>query len=443
MVLSRHVIITPCPDRPGTSILFSAKRGALILVDDELLAAIGSGGLDADEEQTLAELGFLVPDHASEQQEMRSFIDESNRVSRSFSALVILNLSCNLACSYCFEGNRRGAHFMDDDTADRLVAYLISGPVAEGRSLSLRFYGGEPLLSVPTIRRIARPLKKVMDARGLSFSFSLTTNGTLLTRELVEELIPLGLVGATVTLDGPPDVHDAARPFVGGEGSFSVILANLKAVADLIALEIGGNFTPETYREYPRLFDLLVAEGLGPERLALMRFNAVMSAGENRALPEFTGGCASVNEPWLKDATLFIREELLRRGFPAPGLSPHFCAIEAEDSLIVNHDGTFYRCPAFIGIEGLAAGSLNDGPSDHAASHGLGGWKNEECLSCAYLPLCFGGCRYYGYLEHGRIDRVSCGRDLFDAIVGPFLALEVKYRHQPGEDSTDTDGDPD
>lgn len=437
MVLSRHVIVIPSPDRPGTSILFSARRGALIQVDDELLDAIGTNGLDVDEEQTLAELGFLVPDHESEQQEMCSFIDESNRMSRSFSALVILNLSCNLACSYCFEGNRRGAHFMGDDTADRLVAYLIAGPVAEERTLSLRFYGGEPLLSVPTIRRIARPLKEVMDARGLSFSFSLTTNGTLLTRELVEELILLGLTGATVTLDGPPDVHDTARPFVGGGGSFSAILANLKSVADLIDLEIGGNFTPETYREYPRLFDLLMAEGLGPDRLALVRFNAVMSSGANRALPEFTGGCASVNEPWLKEATLFIREELLRRGYPAPGLSPHFCAIEADDSLIVNHDGTLYRCPAFIGLEGLDAGNLADGPSDYAVTHGLGAWKNEECLSCAYLPLCFGGCRYYGYLEHGRIDCVSCGRELFDAIVGPFLALEVKYRHNPCEGGAD------
>ena len=43
---------------------------------------------------------------------MRDAIAEANRQRKLFSAQVILNLDCNLACSYCYEGGLKGRHYM-------------------------------------------------------------------------------------------------------------------------------------------------------------------------------------------------------------------------------------------------------------------------------------------------------------------------------------------
>ncbi|WP_298268142.1 geopeptide radical SAM maturase [Geobacter sp.] len=428
MKLSRYTKVFPCEDRQGDCILFAARTGASVLVPSALLQEIEEGGLDPADEETLAGLGFLVPDHEVERRAILGMTEEMNLRQEVFSALVVLNLDCNLGCTYCFEGTLKGKHFMGEETADRLVDVIASGPVARGKSVSLNFYGGEPLLSVPLIRRIAGKVKAVTEERGLSFGFSLMTNGTLLTRQRVEELLPFGLKGATVTLDGPREIHDAARPFTDGRGSFDVIMRNLREVAGLIALQIGGNFTRENYREFPRLFDLLIAEGLTPDRLGPMQFSPVVSTPSSRALPEFTGGCISANEPWVAEAILFLREELLRRGFEPPKMEPHICAVETAENLVVNYDGTFYKCPALIGIEGAEAGDVGTGMRDCRMTHGLGLWQNDECLDCPYLPLCFGGCRYLGFLDNGRIDALNCNRDFFDAFLEPCLKQDIAYR---------------
>lgn len=432
MRLSRYTKIFPCDDREGYCLLYAGRTGASVLIPNTLLSAIESGNLAHADQETLASLGFLVSDLETERREMLAMVEEANRRQEFFSALVVMNLDCNLACSYCFEGTLKGKRFLTNETADLLVKMIAEGPVARGKSVVLNFYGGEPLLSLPLIKKIAGQVQKLTTEHGLSFSFSLLTNGTLLNLRKVKELLPLGLTGATVTLDGPREIHDAARPFVNGCGSFDSIISNLKEVAGLITLQIGGNYTRENYREFPRLFDFLIDEGLTPDRIGLMKFAPVMKTTASRTLPEFTGGCASPQEPWIVEATLFLREELLRRGFRAPKMEPHICTVEFQDDLVVGVDGTFYKCPAFIGIKELAAGDVRGGVRDCRSSHGLGMWQNEECLGCSYLPLCFGGCRYLSYLKDGRIDVLDCNRDYLDLVLERFLKQDMKYRGKPG-----------
>src|ERR1039458_3157573 len=120
-------------------------------------------------------------------------------------------------------------------------------------------------MALPMLRRIAGELSRAAKERKTTFEFSLVTNGTLLTRSVVEELLPLGLKGAKLTLDGPPEIHDQQRPFVSGCGSFVTILANIKANWDLLALQLGGNYTRHNYRQFPELLDMLLDEAItGP-----------------------------------------------------------------------------------------------------------------------------------------------------------------------------------
>ena len=283
------------------------------------------------------------------------------------------------------------------------------------------------MLSLELIKDISRKLKNCRKREELEYTFTLVTNGTLLTRKVTEELVALGLKSAKITLDGPRENHDVYRPFVSGKGSFDIILKNIKDVCDLIKVQTGGNYTKENYREFPGLLDLFLAEGLTPDKLSLVMFAPITKTLGEYKMPEFSEGCKSIDEPWLIEAGQYLREEILRRGFKTPKVSPSICMIENEDFLVVNHDGTLYKCPAFIGCEGLDVGDLETGIKDFHESHNLDVWKKDECLDCAYLPLCFGGCRFLKLLQDGAIDDVECRKAYLDATLETFLLQDIKY----------------
>lgn len=433
MHLSRYVKTYPYPDRPGYLLLYSTKQSSLILVSESMMASIHEGTLSPKDTETLSRLGFLVADSAKEREEMREVFRTMNDNRKRFNAIVIMNMDCNLDCIYCFEGSQKGkARYMTQETADKLVEFIDRNHLSAGRKISLDFYGGEPLLSLEMIVSVATRIRERAQACGAEFSFNLVTNGTLLTEETARTLVALGLKRVKVTLDGPPEFHDTQRPFVSGKGSFRTILDNVKAVCDLLPLQIGGNYTRENYREFPRLLDMLLEEGVTPERVGSVIFAPVTGSIKEFAMPEFNDGCISLDEPWLIDASLYLREEIMRRGFATPKIAPGICMVEFKDDMVIGFDGSFYKCPAFVGMEKFSVGNLGEGVRDHAETYNTDVWKKEECLECAYLPLCFGGCRFLRYLKNEKIDDVDCKRSYLDTTLESFLLQEMRYRLKKG-----------
>jgi uncharacterized protein len=428
MHLSRYLKIWHSPGDPDRLLLYSTRRGASVLVPKSLLAKFEDGTIAPADRDSLVRLGLLVADTEQEKREMLDAFDEVNRRRRMFSAQVVLNLDCNLACTYCYEGGLKGKRYMSRETAGLLAEIVERDHIPHGKKVDLIFYGGEPLMSLDLITSLSERLQTACSAQGVDYSFSLVTNGTLLTRNVVDKLLPLGLKGAKVTLDGPREIHDRFRPFVSGRGSFDLIVANLKSVCDAIKVQVGGNFTVENYREFPRLLDFMLEEGLTPERIPLVLFVPVTRSGGKQPLPEFNEGCASTDEPWLAEASLYLREEILKRGYHTPRVQPSPCMIEAVDDLVVNYDGAIYKCPAFLGWPEMAVGNLATGIGDYTQSHNLTVWKKEECLDCAYLPLCFGGCRFLKLLRDGGIDDVDCRKAFYDETLESLVRQDLRHR---------------
>jgi uncharacterized protein len=407
--------------------LFSAKNAAAALVPSEMIEDIKQGGVSGEEQETLAELGFLVPSADAEKREMLGFLDELNALNRTFNAIVVLNLDCNLACKYCFEGTRKGKHYLSPETADAFVDFVQRRDLSNKDEIQLVFYGGEPLLNIDGIVHISEKIKPFAEKKGLKYGFSLITNGTLLTPRIVQRLQPFNFQGASVTLDGPREVHDSFRPFRDGAGSFDTIVKNIQAIRDMTDVQIGGNYTRENYREFPRLLDFLPEAGLGPDKISFVKFDPVVNESSEFAPPDFHDGCISIQEPWLIEASLFLREEILKRGYRTQKIMPSACMMQYDDNLVMNYDGTLFKCPGLIGRKDFIIGDVQTGTADYRRSHNLDNWKNEECLACTYLPLCFGGCGYMKLLRDGTMCGVDCKKEYFDAVLETMLAQEMRY----------------
>ncbi|MDA8422050.1 MAG: geopeptide radical SAM maturase [Nitrospiraceae bacterium] len=430
MPLSRYCKIYRKPEDQKQVMLFSTLTTAVADVASEVLQDIEKDNLSKSEKKTLTDLGFLVKNHESEKRGLLRYIDDVNAENNVFIAIVVLNLDCNLGCKYCYEGKRKGKHALSADTAHDFADFVESGILNNKDALNLVFYGGEPLLSVDTIIRISKSMRSIVKKQGIEFSFSFITNGTLLTPQVVKKLKPFGLRAASVTLDGPKEVHDAFRPFKTGKGSFDIIVKNIKNVSSLIDVHIGGNYTQDRYREFPRLLDYLIESGLTPDKISSIKFDPVFQESNEFAPPDFHDGCMSINEPWLVEAAIFLREEILKRGFRTQLIGPVVCAVERPDNLVVNYDGALYKCPGLVGRKNFCVGSVKTGIRDHRATHCLDNWKNDECLACAYLPLCFGGCRYMKLLRDNDMQGLDCKKGFYDKTLEAFVRQDVTYAEQ-------------
>lgn len=427
MHLSHYIKKISLPTHPDHLLLFSCRTGAMALVEKEILGETGQLTADLESTRLLAEADLVVDDPVGEQEAVLSYLDEINRLNPTYRLAVILGLDCNFACTYCYEGTMKGGKAMSRETARELVAFVRREMAAGKKKLAVSFYGGEPLLYPARIKEICSGLQTVAEEKGATFQCSLVTNGSLLSGKTVRELLPFGLRSAKVTLDGPPVCHDLTRPHRSGKATFATIIANLRESAGLIKINIGGNFSRETYQRFPELLEILEREGLGPENVGQINFASVLEPSEDIAPIEFAGGCRSVEEKWLAEASIILREEILRHGYETRAVQPAPCRINITDNLTVNFDGSLYKCPVLIGRKPYEIGDIRRGLRSLDNYH-LENWKREEkCRTCSYLPLCFGGCRYMAHQRDGHMARVDCQKTFWDATLEKFIAQDVRY----------------
>jgi MoaA/NifB/PqqE/SkfB family radical SAM enzyme len=84
----------------------------------------------------------------------------------------VLTTACNLSCAYCYQ-NRRSDYRMQWATLRASADLLIESAEPE---VSLTFFGGEPLLEYPLIRRCVDYVKDRAPADEKTIRFTVITN---------------------------------------------------------------------------------------------------------------------------------------------------------------------------------------------------------------------------------------------------------------------------
>ncbi|MGL5714069.1 MAG: radical SAM protein [Paraclostridium sp.] len=150
------------------------------------------------------------------------------------SVLLEVTEKCNLRCKYCiynenYDGYREfGKIDMDFSIAEKAIDFLINHS-KENDNLHIGFYGGEPLIKFDLIKKCIEYAKDKIDNSKLSFA--ITTNATLLTKEISDYITDLNKIYVTVSLDGPKDINDSYRVYPNSEGSFE---DTIKGIENLV-----------------------------------------------------------------------------------------------------------------------------------------------------------------------------------------------------------------
>lgn len=137
---------------------------------------------------------------------------------------------CNLRCAYCaysglYKNHRtHSGKRMDFETGKKAIDFFLEKTL-ESKELYFAFYGGEPLLELDLIKKLVEYIKHSVE--GKPIGFGMTTNGTLLSEETVKYLHKENFK-ITISLDGGREEHNINRKFSNGEGSFDVIMKNVR-----------------------------------------------------------------------------------------------------------------------------------------------------------------------------------------------------------------------
>jgi uncharacterized protein len=430
-------------------------------------------GLAGEERETadlLRDNGFLVEDRDSDHLALDRYFSRITNDSSELHITVLTTLQCNFACDYCFQGDHgdynKFAEKMSLDTAVRTAAWVERemDRVAP-EHVTLMFFGGEPLLNLPVMYYLAGRLHGAAGSRGIDLGISIITNGLLLTPEIVDRLLPFGLRGVKITLDGDRDTHDRMRPLRGGQGTFDRIVQNIRAVADRVAVSIGGNFDEASVDSYPALLDYLkeqefadklvkvnfkpivrgpdpsAVEGPGPSAVEGSGLSGVegpvptaakgiipltlvgmkplggtcmTTVGEGLSPADTCGSCNFAAEKMA-----YLREETVRRGFPTPdGIHNGPCHVHAKHAHTIGPDGSLYACPGFTGEKGLSTGHIDDRrdawrETAREQFDRLHPWK--ECGDCAYIPVCAGGCLVASHTQLGDMNLPTCHKPSYES----------------------------
>ena len=155
---------------------------------------------------------------------------------------------CNLECSHCYA--RSDASACSGELTTAQAKKMIDDLAAFGCPVLL-FSGGEPLVrkDVPELAEYAR-------SKGLRAVIS--TNGTLITRELADRLQKIGLSYVGISIDGIEATHDRFRC---KKGAFQDALRGIRNCRDA-GLKVGLRFTmvKDNLADIPAVFDLMETE---------------------------------------------------------------------------------------------------------------------------------------------------------------------------------------
>ena len=343
-------------------------------------------GEGSEQVRRLVRLGFLVDydEHAYLRNRVRLECGDTGALKLT----ICPTLQCNFSCPYCYEEARSGK--MSEQVQDELVAFVRSMLEHKGpHALEICWYGGEPLLEPEIIRNLTVRLIALGREFGVSYSASAITNGYFLDAKMADLLDECQVKTLQVTLDGPDaQTHDATRHLRSGAGTFDRILRNIAEYPGKGRISVRCNVHRANASEYSELENRLNAMGKEAGKEISVYAGRMDGRGPYRDMAL----CDEEFAEFRRKTTSSVK----RVGYEGP-----ICMAPKLLDYVVDERGNLYKCLESVGRDDESFGNVRDfdfakpetGRMDVLSSWLDYAWPDDgECLECALLPLCLGGC---------------------------------------------------
>jgi len=353
---------------------------------------------------------------------------------------VCLNVAhaCNMKCRYCFasQGNfGMKPSLMSLETGKKAADFLLEK--SDGiKNLEVDFFGGEPLLVFDMLKELVCYCREKEKETGKCFNFTLTTNGLLLSDEVINWIID-NKISIILSLDGRKQTNDKYRLLQNGEGTYDLIVPKIKkAIASKPAsYYVRGTFTRENLDFAD---DLIHMVELGFDCLSL---EPAVGSGDAfpikeedlpRVLKEYEKLTDVLLDYYIsgKDVHFFHYNLDLLKG-PCLAKRSTGCGAGIE-YLVITPEGDIYPCHQFVGEDAFYMGNIYTGEFKTSLRREFAHNQlinKEECRKCWARYYCGGGCHANAYYVNGDIrkpSKVNC--IMHKKRIEGAIYLEIKKR---------------
>jgi len=373
---------------------------------------------------------FIIPESFDEIKWCKSKHNEVVYGNDVLALEILSTRMCNFKCSYCFEEHEPA--YIQPDVETHIIQFLCR-KIPKSKQVRLAWFGGEPLLNSESILRITSVADDLCKKHGVPMYGEISTNGYLLSADLMRKLVKMRIVDFQVCLDGPEEQHNRARPHREADDSYSVILNNLISIKNNVKsrffrLAIRTNITPhvEPYLEehllnLSRLF-------AGDNRFNIL-FQCVRNWGGNNISHDQIVDDESLRyEKWYKRVT-----RLGLKGAGSWDMVPFYgyCPANRRNGYVIDCNGDILKCSLAMNTtheDVNRIGYIGDYGREILDQNKVAQWivTDEDSLACRHCflyPFCMGGHCFFQ--RNIKKDSSSCNQYLKPVINEKLIEMDA------------------
>lgn len=428
-------------------VLLNALSGAVDMVGQDLYEKIipskeiDAGMFNSDIAQALKERMYLFDSPLEEENFLQHLKDIYLTSGDKKSTIMICpTYSCNLNCSYCFEGDltKRSTTLTDDQTR---IALNACGKLIEDENLVPRFgiFGGEPLLA-----KNYNQVKIIIDwMNSNNFDTGIPTNATNLDYflEYFKKNLKKGVL--QITLDGDEKEHNSRRGYRVKDG-FNPFIKTTSNID--LALKVGLNVFLRINLDRKNIgnLDFLInfiteKRWLEYENFRVGITNIVDHKSENndiyyneydlyqdahKILDRYPKIVDSIGFKMLR---VLSHIETIMTGEEVPTSPKLYYCETCSSHYVFGSDGLIYPCTEVMGNEKEAIGRflpelvIDDEAKDVWQQRNV--FNIKECSQCEIFSFCGGGCAVSAKYINGDIGKSYCGnaKEILKRFIQHFL----------------------
>lgn len=327
---------------------------------------------------------------------------------------LILNVAsgCNLSCTYCYKADLEtlsNSGNMTFETAKKAIEHLFEGAPNQ-KIYNVTFFGGEPLSNFKLIQDVTSYAVEFFKEKKAMVDFTITTNGTLLTKEIIY-FLKENKFGVTISIDGPKEIHNKTRLTNAGTGSYDAVRKKVELLLSMYTdRPIGARVTltrgvTQIEEIWYHLFnDLKFTEvGFAP---ATASDNAIFNLSEHELIKVFNEfklmGEKYIDSALKGEFNGFSNIHRLLGDIHAGRKKKLPCGA-GVGLLSVSHEGSFDLCHRFTGSDFGNFGNVKTGLDKPKLSNFIEkrlNTKDGDCSTCHIRNLCAGGCYHESYIRY-------------------------------------------
>lgn len=340
----------------------------------------------------LLDNGFVLDQNIDEIELLKNGYSLSFNSEDFLQITLLPTMKCNFGCIYCFEEDK--ATNWDVNAVERLKIYSRLNFLGK-KNISIVLFGGEPTLEWSLLKNYLDYVFVLKKEYGFELDLRMTTNAYLINDSMASDIVcKYKFSSLQITVDCNRENHNKTRPLKGGGETYDQIIKNIKSIIDcdiktsndtriMLRVNLVNNKLMDIE---PLLYEFTESEKKHISIYFRPAWNTNNFKIVNKNSSDFELFYFKAKEHGF--TTLISHEKL------------SFCFCEGDSGKNVVHilpDLSIYKC-INVFKEEYKVGYISESGKIIFDENKLeqyaqkNPFNDERCLSCKYLPMCFGGC---------------------------------------------------